>query len=59
MLAVVRFLHNQIMGHAANVHIGGARMGHINSHVLTEMDYCAACGSLFNKSTRSRVCKGV
>ena len=27
----------------------GARTVHMNSLVLTEMDYCATCGSLFNK----------
>ena len=29
--------------------MGGARTGHMNSLVSTEMDYCAACGSLSNK----------
>ena len=28
--------------------MGGARVGHINSVVSTEMNYCVASGSLFN-----------
>ena len=39
--------------------MGGARTGHMNSLVSTEMDYCAACGSLSNKSMTDRACKDV
>ena len=47
------------MEHAAIVRMGGARTGHINSLdlvmlVLIEMDYCAACGTLFNKKYDKR-----
>ena len=52
-------LCNQITERAAIALMGGARTGHINSLVSTEMDYCAACGSLFKKSTTNGACKDV
>ena len=42
------------MKRAAIARMGGARAGHINSLVSTVMDYCAACGSLFNKKYDKR-----
>ena len=42
------------MERATIMHMGGARVGHIDSPALTVIDYYAACGSLFNKKYDKR-----